>query len=251
MTDPLRERFQMLAETCDDSDWQEVRGKAKPRVARPLTLLAVVLLGVIVAAPALGLHRRVVDFFEAEPAPPDARRQFAEMDVGAPRGMAPGVVAGKARRIRLPDGSVLSVAPTKAGGFCSDHGCIRSPRELAAIAERIGDRPGDRDAYRIPVGISAPVAGVGFLEGNVLDSRGETIVVEYGDGTREDVPFVWVGPPINAGFWRMSIRRENQVAGRRPRVVRLLDGDRDELARDRIDDLGPLLPAHPPNLDGS
>lgn len=161
--------------------------------------------------------------------------------------MESGVIGGETRRIRLPDGSTVSVAPTKAGGFCTDHGCIRSPKELAAIVERMGDRPGDRDVYRIPVGFSAPVAGVEFLEGNVLDSRGEAIVVEYQDGKREEIPFVWVTDPINAGFWRKRISPEHQTAGRRPKIVFLLDGEGNELARDHVGNIGSPLPS----LDGS
>jgi hypothetical protein len=250
VTDQLKDRFKSLAEPRDDSSWQDVRRRARRRPFRPAVLLvAAALLAVLVTAPALGLHRHVVSFLESEPAPPEIRTRFEEIDIGAPKGMESGVIAGETRRVRLPDGSAISVAPTKAGGFCTDSGCIRSPKELAAIVERMGDRPGDRDAYRIPVGFAAPVAGLEYLEGNVLDERGEAIVLEYEDGRREEIPFVWVTDPINAGFWRKRIRREDQLAGRRPSIVFLLDGKGNELARDRVDDLGarPALP----NPDGS
>jgi hypothetical protein len=242
VTDLLRDRFQALVRTHDDSSWQEVRRRAARRSLRPLVFVATAVVAVLATAPALGLHRHVLDFFESEPAPSDVRTHIAEMDVGAPKGMAPGVMAGETRRIRLPDGSRISVAPTKAGGFCTEHGCIRSPKELAAIVERMGDRPGDHDAYRIPVGFVAPVVGVEFIEGNVLDSRGEEIILEYQDGRREEIPFVWVTEPINAGFWRKRLAPANQRAGRRPKIVFLLDGEGRELARDRIDDIGSPLP---------
>src|SRR5215216_6623772 len=77
----------------------------------------------------------------------------------------------------------------------------------------------------------------------------EAIVVEYDDGRREPIPFVWVSEPINAGFWRKKIRLRDQAAGRRPALVALLDGEGKELARDRISDLG--VRAALPNPDGS
>jgi hypothetical protein len=83
---------------------------------------------------------------------------------------------------------------------------------------------------------------VEFIEGNVLDSRGETVLLEYEDGRREEISFVWVSEPIGAGFWRKRIGSADQVDGRRPKIVFLLDGDGRELARDRIDDLGSPLP---------
>ena len=248
MTDPLRDRFQALDEARDDSSWQDVRRRARGRSLRPVVLVvAAALLAVLVATPALGLHRHVVSFLESDPASPEIRTRFEEIDIGAPNGMESGVIGGETRLVKLPGGPTISVAPTKAGGFCTDRGCIRSPTELAAIAERIGDRPGDRDAYRIPVGFSSPVAGVEFLEGHVLDRRGEAIVVEYQSGKREEIPFVWVTDPINAGFWRKRIRPEDQLAGRRPKIVFLLDGEGNELARDQVDDIGSPLPS----LDGS
>jgi hypothetical protein len=119
MTELLDRRFQAMANLHDDSDWAEVRRSATRRRLRPLAFVTAAFLAVLAAAPALGLHRQVLDFFDSDPASSDVRAHMAGMDVGAPKGMAPGVMAAETRRIRLPDGSVIAVAPTMAVGFCT------------------------------------------------------------------------------------------------------------------------------------
>jgi hypothetical protein len=247
VTDQLKDRFRSLAEPRDDSSWQDVRRRARGRsLRRPVVLVAAgALLAVLATAPALGLHRHVVDFLETEPAPSEIRMRFEELDIGAPKGMESGVLANETRRLRLPSGETISVAPTRAGGFCTDGGCIRSPEELKQAVERMGERPGDRKAYLVPVGLRGGPNGIEMLEGNVLDVDGRSLVVEFVDGTKDEVPFVWVSEPINAGFWRYRI-----PAGTQPTAVVLRDGKGDELARDQIRDLGSSL-RRLPNPDGS
>jgi hypothetical protein len=51
--------------------------------------LAVLVVGVVFVAPALGLHPPFVDFFSAKHAPKPVVRQFAQLNLGGPRGLNP------------------------------------------------------------------------------------------------------------------------------------------------------------------
>ena len=75
-------------------------GRRNRRPAFVLVLLAV-LAAVVIATPALGgARQRIVQLFaSANPAPTRVVEDFAELDVGAPSGMAPGVIAGEAREV--------------------------------------------------------------------------------------------------------------------------------------------------------
>jgi len=87
--------------------------------AATLALLAATAL---LVAPALGLGIPGIDFFQAEKAPPEVVKQFADLAVGAPAGMDPQAIPGETRKVAvvtLSDGPhTLWVAPTKAGGLC-------------------------------------------------------------------------------------------------------------------------------------
>ena len=97
--DPLRDRFAALADLRDDSDWLDVRRRARSATRRRALVGAAVAAAVLLlAAPALGLHRVVVSFFEGEPAPQRVQVDFARQELGAPTGMAPGAI---------PDGYTL------------------------------------------------------------------------------------------------------------------------------------------------
>ena len=71
------------------------------------------------AAPALGLHRVVVSFFESEPAPQRVQLDFARIELGAPKGMAPGAILDQTRKVIVPSAggghTFVWVAPTRSG----------------------------------------------------------------------------------------------------------------------------------------
>jgi hypothetical protein len=111
------------------------------------------------------------------------------MDVGAPPGMATGVVAGETRRVttvRLSDGRhELWVAPTRAGGFCTLW------TKLSGGCDRLGT---------VPLSVSyggQPFAVNGHADADYIDS----VEARYGDGSTAPVDLAWVGAPINAGFF--------------------------------------------------
>jgi hypothetical protein len=88
-------------------------------------LLAAVSIGLAaIALPAAGLGSRIIDLFTGESAPADIEALFAQADIGAPPGMAPGVIADdthKLMSVQTPSGkrATLWVAPTESGGWCT------------------------------------------------------------------------------------------------------------------------------------
>jgi hypothetical protein len=125
----LAQEFRAFIPTKDDSDWGDVqrrsrqyRGSRVPRRSR--VLLAAAATGLVVALPAAGLGGRIIDLFTGESAPAEIEALFAQADMGAPPGMAPGVVADdvhKLMSVQAPSGrsATLWVAPTESGGWCT------------------------------------------------------------------------------------------------------------------------------------
>ena len=191
---------------------------------RRLILAAAAALAIVVAAPALGLHRTIVNFFESEPAPERTQIDFARMGIAAPAGLGPNLLHGEARKIleRELEGKrrSLYVAPTRSGGFCwTWSGMVSSC--------------GRANDPQLPLGFGwreAPV-GASSVTGHVSSSEIERLELRYEDGSRDDVPIVWVSAPIDAGFYGFDIPAEHRRLGHRPETLVALDGDGDEIVR--------------------
>jgi hypothetical protein len=195
--DLLTERFAALVDPVDDSDWQEVtrrarRGLRQPWIALPLAAtLAAVLVG-----SAVGLYGRVVDFFEAEPAPERVVVHFGQMTARAKIDMGPRVDAREARKVTEAtirgERRALYVAPTPDGGFCwlwekMAGSCGRTLGIFGPVNAPSLESPGHDGAARIL--------------GHVLNPAIVRLEVVLADGDHLDVPIVWVSKPIDAGFF--------------------------------------------------
>jgi hypothetical protein len=207
---------------------------------RPVVVAVAVLLAAVAAAPTFALRHELVDFWSAEPAPgpiqldfdrmreasEDAQRQGSGGPGWRPIGTAREVLATTVKGKREP----LWVVPTEDGGFCFRwvfHGSCRVP----------GD---GTESLKLGGGGLATDHGEGsaWVVGRVLDPEIQQIELLYEDGERVQVPFVWVSPPIDAGFYAFEIPADRQVPGRLGGVLIGLDGDGDEVAHQCV----PLSP---------
>lgn len=209
--------------------WDEVLRRASVSHSHRRRVLAISVaaaLAIVVATPALGLHREFVDFFSAEPAPEPIRIDFARMRARAQIGFGPHVVAEEARQVMsVPvDGKErpLWVAPIEGEGFCyrwhTSGSCGRMPHQQ--------DFP-----RKLAVGwLEGPHGPQRFL-GHVLDPAIDRLELRYADGERVDLPFVWVSPPIDAGFVAFQVPEDHQQAGHGAVEVVAFDGKGNEVER--------------------
>lgn len=206
--DLLAERFAALTNRVDDSDWLDVRRRARTAPRRWLLIPVAAAIAVIAVGSAFAVYRELVDFISAEPAPENVKVNFADLNAGAPPGMAPGVVASKARGVlrRKLHGRqhTLWVAPTESGGFCA---YLLGPRggggggcTAAGVPLSSGAIQPNEDS---PLGVFGSVAA--------RDSTYVDVVHEDGSTTRVDL--VWVSPPIDAGFFVAEVPVERGVIG--------------------------------------
>lgn len=229
----MASRFAALA-TRDSGDWPDVRRRSRRMHRRRVAFVLAATVGAIVlAAPALGLHRVIVDWFHADRASDRTQLEFLQLGVLAPKGMDPGVIPGSARKVLTAHTSrgtyTLSVAPTKAGGFClqwSNYvgGCTRK--------QSFPDKAGDLNAWALGTSTEVDEEGtVSVVSGTLLGDDIERLVVEYEDGDGAEIPFVWVSAPIDAGFYLFEIPVEHRARGARATALVATDGEGEEVAR--------------------
>ena len=219
----LRDEPELLAIADAIVTTQSAR-RLRPAGRRRLALAVAAALAIVVAAPALGLHRTIVSFFDSEPAPERTQIQFAQMGIAAPVGLGPNVIHEETRKVmeRELDGKLrpLYVAPTKSGGFCwlwegRMGSCGRAHPEQRALG----------------VTWLESAKGPTLVSGHVLDPAIEKLELRYEDGREAEIPIVWVSPPIDAGFYVYEVAPETLGEGHRAQFLVALDGDGDEVVR--------------------
>jgi hypothetical protein len=179
-----------------------------------LALAMTVILILLVAGVAFTFGLPVLDFGQAQKAPPESRvvKNFAVLDQGAPPGMATDVIPNETRKVATFGDATLWVAPTKQGGFCTDlggeGGCDRLgtvPLNVDWAIERSRPTPESERAFG---GLPVVDQVSGYV--NARWASGLEIRFEDGDVIRPHV--VWVSKPIEAGFFLQPI----PVAHRQP-----------------------------------
>ncbi len=214
---------------------ERITGRRHRRVALTVAF-AVFVLAIVVAAPAIGdlFGREDVRFEQTPPAAPVAKREFADMSVGAPAGMDPRVVAGETRLAATFElGGVprrVWVAPTATGGFCYLYerlggGCDNTPRRRDHI-QLVGS---------FVLRLRAQTPAMEDLAGVVFDPTATALRLTFEDERTIPLRFVYVSKPIDAGFFAYKPTPEQQVAGHRPTEVVLLDADGAMIGQEAID----------------
>ena len=187
------------------------------RIALALAALAVAFL---LVAPAVGVRVPILDFWSAEKAPPKVVEEFESLAVGAPAGMDPEAIPGEARRVRLASGSTVWVAPTRAGGFCTEHGCDKLgtfPLEITwAASGPLPSREG---------GLHPLMTDFDLLDGSANSRYVDTVEIRFRDGGVDRPKLTWVSEPIHHGFFEYRVPLAHRRPGHEISAVVGLDAD--------------------------
>lgn len=223
--DLLAERFAALTNDLDDSDWRDVRRRARTVPRRWLLIPVAVAIAVIGVGSAFAVYHELVDFFSAEPAPERIQLDFesirehsaeASSKFGGPKYTTEGS-AREVMRVQI-DGEArpLWVVPTREGGFC-----YRLHFAASCVTPDVNER------MTVSVGGLATSNGDGFnwLFGHVSEQSVQEVELLYQDGERVQLPFVWVSPPINAGFVAYEVPEQHEQPGRLTVAVIARDED--------------------------
>jgi hypothetical protein len=250
----LLEALDRVVPRVDDEvpDWEAVLRRARRAtppaqtrvpVSRPTRLrrrgaafAVAAVIAVLAVAPALGLHTAVldlfgrsdVDFANAPSAASVVKREFADMSSGAPSGMDPRVTSGEARLAGTLDGGKrVWVAPTESGQFCYlvetvSGGCVQERTDRLALDGGF---------------VSAPDAPpfMKVIAGKVYADDAARLELLFEDETQRLLPFIYVGAPIDAGFFAYTTTADERRPGARPSVVVVRTAAGEVLAETRID----------------
>lgn len=219
----LASRFAVLA-TADRGDWLDVRRRARRMRLRRAALPVAALVAAIVVGSALALYKDTIDFWSSPPAPERIVIDFGKMRALGSIRLGANVIPGEARKITsvVIEGKprALYVAPTSDGGFCWRWHYVGSCGRIRA------DQPSLGGGW-----LESEYGGAAQIHGHLLDSEIRRLELEYEDGERADIPFVWVTAPIDAGFYYFETPPEHLPVGHRAAVLRALDENGDEIAR--------------------
>jgi hypothetical protein len=212
MSEPFDQALEELVPPYDEPRrWDDVLRRAlvaRTRRRRMVVIAVAAAVTAVVVGAGGAFHREVVDFFSADPAPEPIRIEFAKQGARADFMMGPGHATHEAREVaRFPvDGKQQPfwVAPVESGGFCfrwhTMGSCGRLPQQGSAPKIGLGGQEG---SY-----------GMNWLVSQVTDPRIHRLELEYADGERVELPFVWVSAPIDAGFTAFQVSEERQRKGR-------------------------------------
>jgi hypothetical protein len=190
-----------------------------------------------------------VEFGASEPAPAVVRWRFEDLAIGAPPSFAPDAIASQARTVgALRIGGkerALSVVPTRGGGFCfeienSSGGCVPDPGGGPMTRTRLSASPTISVDPRPNAPSYAQILGV---QGMVSGDEIERLAIEFADGASQDLDFVYVSEPIDAGFFGYTVPEDRQRGSKRPCFVVGRNAAGEIVARRRI-----YFPKRPPAI---
>lgn len=250
----ILDRFEAVARLDGDGDWNDVLGRARPRrtvrrlrrPARAAVAVAVAAVAAATTAVAFGWPGKIVDYFQAPPAPESVAKFFRTFDEAVPAGMNDATV-GQPRAVMTatfdaenspptnPIEHTLYVAPRTGGGFCflwtdGGGGCA-DPLDPATATTNPGARQFGAEWY---AGDYAT-----FVDGYVRGDA-ETVEARFADGTSVTLPVTQVSAPIDAGFFAYGVPSEHQNTTDALVAVVALDANGNVVGRDDIGVTQPL-----------
>jgi hypothetical protein len=213
------------------------RKRHQPRVG--ILVAVAVVLAAAIATPAFGLRdellhlfgRGDITFADSPPAASVIKREFADMSLGAPKGMDPRVASGQARLAgTFAFGGVkrhVWVAPTESGGFCYllqgiSGGCTETESDPIVLD----------GGFYAPRGSRTPAMNA--LAGRIFAASASRLTVTFEDGRQLPLPFVYVSEPIGAGFFAYKPTSAEERPGHRPLELVLTDAGGAAIARETI-----------------
>ena len=223
---PARHAFSLL-QSANPIPGEPDRGR-RWTVLKTGLALALLSAGFLLVAPAVGIRIPALDFWRAEKAPPKVVKDFESLAERAPSGMDPGAIPGETRKVSLPDGTVLWVAPTKHGGlgFCTfgtrSGGCDKLGTFPLGISWGASGQIRSRDLRRTG---PLPVTVFDVLEGNANSRYVDTVEIRFADGEVDRPALTWVSEPIHQGLFIYRVPAEHRRAGHEIESVVGLDAD--------------------------
>ena len=212
-------------------------GRVRPRRRLRLALAIVMpALVALIVAPAFGVGREFLPFFNAEKAPPKVVLDFHSMSTGAPPGMDPGVIAAETRKVGVwrfgGRDHTLWVAPTHAGGFCFMWtrvwgGCQpngAAPLDVGASPVTVpgqNGRPADATTRERAFEDAVSTWATGSVDAKYSSS----VEIRFGDGTVVRPEITWISKPIDTGFFAYEVPADHRSLGHRAISVVALDAD--------------------------
>jgi hypothetical protein len=188
--------------------------------------LATIVVAFLLVAPAVRIRIPALDFWSAEKAPPKVVQDFESLGEGAPPRMDPGAIPGETRKVSLPDGGTLWVAPTKDGGFCTlgtrSGGCDKLG--TVPLGVTWGASGPSRPRGKSPPG-RIPMTAFDLVEGHANARFVDRVEIRFADGEIERPTLTWVSEPIHQGFFVYRIPNEHRRAGHEIEAVVGLDQD--------------------------
>lgn len=232
----LEERFAQLRRD-EEGDWRQISRRARDGYRRAVMLTAGIVVAIALSAPALGWHRTIINWLDADEASQKVQLQFAQLGIGAPPEFKLGIDHEQARTVtEVTNGGktyVLSVAPTKNGGFCfwweDLTASCRQERTPPRFRER---RSGDLATFRLGTIWMPDSKGViQSVAGNLIGADAEQLIAIYADGERVEIPVTWVSEPIDAGFYLYFVPSKNRQAGQHMTALEATDSEGKVVAR--------------------
>jgi hypothetical protein len=129
---------------------------------------------------------------------------------------------------------VLSVAPTKKGGFCYWWAklAVSCRQERTPPPDFREPNPRDLASFRLDATSMPDEEGVvQTVAGNLIGFDAEQLFAIYADGERVEIPLTWVSEPIDAGFYLYFAPSVHRRAGKHMTALEATTADGKVVAR--------------------